>query len=82
MLALFAIGGLAGLRTAELLRITWADVWRVPDHIEVTARNSKTRQRRLVEIGPALAAWLEPFRAVTEGKGSAKNNFYFLLGFQ
>jgi len=59
---LIAIGGLAGLRTAELLRLDWADVWRVAGHIEVTAGKSKTRQRRLVEICPALAAWLEPFR--------------------
>jgi integrase len=65
---LIAIGGLAGLRTAELLRLDWADVWRVPGHIEVTARKSKTRQRRLVEICPALAAWLEPYRAHTTGK--------------
>ena len=65
---LIAIGGLAGLRTAELLRLDWADVWRVAGHIEVTAGKAKTRQRRLVEICPALAAWLEPFRANTAGK--------------
>ena len=65
---IIAIGGLAGLRTAELLRLDWADVWRVPGHIEITARKSKTRQRRLVEVCPALAAWLEPFRAHTTGK--------------
>jgi integrase len=65
---LIAIGGLAGLRTAELLRLDWADVWRVPGHIEITAGKSKTRQRRLVEICPALAAWLEPFRTLTTGK--------------
>ena len=53
---LLAIDGLAGLRTAELLRLDWADVWLVPGHIEVTAGKSKTRQRRLVEIGPVLAA--------------------------
>jgi integrase len=63
-----AIGGLAGLRTAELLRLDWADVWRVPGHIEITAGKSKTRQRRLVEICPALAAWLEPFRSLARGK--------------
>ena len=63
-----AIGGLAGLRTAELLRLDWADVWRVPGHIEITAGKSKTRQRRLVEICPALAAWLEPFRNLASGK--------------
>jgi integrase len=65
---LIAIGALAGLRTAELLRLDWTDVWRVPGHIEVTKGKSKTRQRRLVEICPALAAWLEPFRTLTSGK--------------
>lgn len=63
-----AIGGLAGLRTAELLRLDWSDVWRVPGHIEITAGNAKTRQRRLVEITPELAAWLEPFRSCKSGK--------------
>jgi integrase len=63
-----AIAGLAGLRGEEIMRLDWADVWRVEGHIEVTARNAKTRQRRLVEICPALAAWLKPFRANTAGK--------------
>ena len=67
MRTIIAIGGLAGLRTQELLRLDWADVWRVPGHIEVTARKSKTRQRRLVEICPALAAWLRPFRQFETG---------------
>ena len=62
-----AIAGLAGLRGEEIMRLDWADVWRVEGHIEVTARNAKTRQRRLVEICPALAAWLEPFRNNTAG---------------
>jgi integrase len=68
MRAMLAIGGLAGLRTAELMRLTWQDVWRVENHIEVTAGKAKTRQRRLVEICPALAAWLEPFRPCEQGK--------------
>jgi integrase len=42
-----ALGGLAGLRTAELLRLDWVDVWRVPKYIEITAGKSKTRQRLL-----------------------------------
>ena len=63
-----AIGGLAGLRSAELLRLDWADIWRVPGHIEITAGKSKTRQRRLVEICPALQAWLEPYRVCERGK--------------
>jgi integrase len=68
MRAMIALGGLAGLRTQELLRLDWADVWRVPGHIEVTAGKSKTRQRRLVQIVPALAAWLRQFRTFTTGK--------------
>jgi site-specific recombinase XerD len=62
MQAMIALGGLAGLRTAEILRLTWEDVWRVPGHIEITSGKSKTRQRRLVEMCPALAAWLADFR--------------------
>jgi integrase len=67
MQALIAIGGLAGLRTAELLRLDWVDVWRLHGHIEITAGKSKTRQRRLVKIVPALAAWLRPFAKLKTG---------------
>jgi integrase len=63
-----AIAGLAGLRGEEIMRLDWADVWRVEGHIEVTARNAKTRARRLVEICPALAAWLEPYRTHATGR--------------
>jgi integrase len=63
-----AIGGLAGLRSKELMRLDWADVWRVPGHIEITAGKSKTRQRRLVEVCEALRAWLEPYRTHKTGK--------------
>jgi len=62
---LIAIGALAGLRTAEILRLTWEDVWRVNGHIELSSAKAKTRQRRLVELVPALAAWLKTFRAST-----------------
>jgi len=65
---IIAIGGLAGLRTEELLRLDWADVWRVSGHIEVTARIAKGRFRRLVKICPALAAWLKQFRKLANGK--------------
>ena len=62
LLPVIALNGLAGLRVEEILRADWADIWRVPGHIEVAARKAKTRARRLVEICPALAAWLVPFK--------------------
>jgi integrase len=65
MRAMIALGGLAGLRTAELLRLTWEDTRRAEGHIEVTAGKSKTRQRRLVEVVPALAQWLAPYAEFT-----------------
>jgi len=68
LLPIIAIAGLAGLRTAEILRLDWQDVWRIPGHIEITAGKAKTRQRRLVTTCPALAAWLKQFRSVTAGK--------------
>ena len=68
MRAMIAIGGLAGLRTSELMRLDWSEVWRVPGYIEVTAEKAKTRQRRLAEVCPALARWLHPFRTVKTGK--------------
>ena len=66
--AAVAIGGLAGLRTQEILRMDWADVWRIKGHIEVTAGKSKTRQRRLVEICSSLAVWLVEFREFTTSR--------------
>jgi integrase len=59
---MIAIAGLCGLRTAELLRLEWEDVWRVEGHIEISQTKSKTRSRRLITICPALAEWLRPYR--------------------
>jgi len=63
LLTVIALSGLAGLRGEEIMRLDWSDVWRVPGHVEVAARKSKTRQRRLVEVCSALAAWLEAYRS-------------------
>ena len=48
-----------------MLRLDWADVWRVKGKVEISARIAKGRKRRLVDICPALAAWLRPYRNVT-----------------
>ena len=56
-----AIGAFAGLRTAELKRLDWAQVDLVDGFVEVTAKNAKSARRRLVQILPALDAYIRPF---------------------
>ena len=60
-----ALAGLAGLRREVILRLDWADVWRVKGKIEISARIAKGRKRRLVDICPALALWLNLCRKPT-----------------
>lgn len=62
MRPIIALCGLAGLRQQEALRLNWEEVFGVARHVEVTAAKSKTRSRRLVEMVPALAAWLKSYR--------------------
>ena len=62
LLPYIALGGLAGLRREEIMRLEWADVWRVGGNVEISSRIAKGRKRRLVSICPALAAWLRPYR--------------------
>ncbi len=57
-----ALQALGGERLQECLRLTWQDVWRVPKHVEISSAKSKTRSRRLCEMGEALRQWLEPYR--------------------
>jgi len=62
MRPIIALQGLAGIRLQEAQRLTWQDVFGTAGYIAISATKSKTRSRRLVEICPALAAWLEPYR--------------------
>jgi integrase len=57
-----AIGGFAGLRTAEIQRLEWPEVKVEQGVIEVTAKKAKTGSRRLVPIQPNLREWILPFR--------------------
>jgi integrase len=61
----YALGGFAGLRTAELQRSAWPEVKLDQGFIEVAAAKSKTAQRRLVPIQPNLAIWLRPYARST-----------------
>lgn len=55
-----AICAFAGLRTAEVQRLTWGDMDLVGGFVTVGADAAKTRTRRIVPILPALAKWLAP----------------------
>jgi integrase len=57
----FALGGFAGIRTAEILRLEWKDFNFVRGHITIAADKAKTATRRLVPILPNLAEYLRPY---------------------
>ncbi len=56
-----ALGGFAGLRTAEIQRLEWRDIDLPGKTITVQAGNAKTASRRIVPIADNLAAWLAPY---------------------
>jgi integrase len=55
-----AIAALAGIRSAELLRLDWKHVNVAKRHIILPPEVTKTASRRVVPIAPALADWLRP----------------------
>jgi integrase len=65
MLPFWTIGAFAGLRRAEIERLTWNEVDFDAGVIEVKASKSKTASRRLVTIQPNLREWLAPYRTRT-----------------
>ena len=61
LLPALAIGAFAGLRNAEIMRLTWSEVDMVRGYIEVSAAKAKTAQRRLIPIAPNLSNWLRAY---------------------
>jgi integrase len=55
-----AIKAFTGIRSKELMRLTWEDV-KPRGFVEVSKGNSKMKRRRLIPIQPNLADWLRPF---------------------
>jgi len=60
-LPVLALGAFAGLRTAEIERLDWADIDLAGRIIKVGASKAKTASRRIVPICNSLAAWLAPY---------------------
>jgi integrase len=57
-----AVGAFAGLRSEEIKRLEWSDIDFGKKHIQVQAKNAKTRSRRLIPLRANLRAWLLPYR--------------------
>jgi hypothetical protein len=66
----------AGVRSEELLRLTWTDLDRRKGFIEITAGKAKTAQRRLIPIASNLAQW-SMRRASRKGSGRISKPFLF-----
>ena len=64
-LPVVALMGFCGARRSETMRLNWADVWSAEGFVVLSADQTKTGQRRLVERCEALEAWLEPYRSRT-----------------
>ena len=60
-----AIAAFAGLRSAEVERLTWEEVRLAEQIIELKSGKSKTRARRIIPISDNLAAWLAPYAKET-----------------
>ncbi|MFZ4779680.1 MAG: tyrosine-type recombinase/integrase [Terrimicrobiaceae bacterium] len=55
-----ALGAFAGIRAAEIHRLTWKDIKFEDKHVEIDRFRAKVGRRRLVPISPQLRAWLKP----------------------
>ena len=82
-LPFIALGGFAGLRSIEILRLDWQDIWFDKGVIEVGKDKAKTATRRLPPILPALEAWLKP-HAKSSGRviPNVRDEFHFTRRFK
>jgi integrase len=76
LLPYVAIGFFAGVRTAELGRLNGKDINFETKAIRIGADVAKKRSQRIVDMQPALRAWLEPYRdALQAGANIIGTNF-------
>jgi integrase len=63
LLPYHALGLFAGVRPLELQRLDWRHIDLIEGHIEITPVVSKTGRRRIIDIEPNLAEWLNHYIA-------------------
>jgi integrase len=59
------LGGFAGIRSAEIMRLAWSDIDWEHRLIKIDDTKSKTARERFVDICDAALAWLAPYRGST-----------------
>ena len=62
----FALSIFAGVRQAELEKLTWADIH--DDHVEIGASIAKKGKRRMIPIAATLRAWLDAYTPANADK--------------
>jgi integrase len=67
LLPVLVLGGLCGLRNAEIRRLNWADVKWDEGHVEIKKGTAKTGARRTAPISDNAAAWLSGYTEATGG---------------
>ena len=60
LIPFLALGGFAGIRHAEILRLDWRDIQFEAGIIEIRAAKAKTASRRTIPLLDNLRAWLAP----------------------
>ncbi len=65
ILPAIAIGLFGGVRDAEIHRLDWSEIGFESGFITIRPAKAKKQARRLIEIRPALRAWLEPLRQLS-----------------
>lgn len=72
-----ALKAFAGLRTSELLQLTWKEIGK--KEIFIAAAKAKTRKRRLITIQPNLDKWLSFYRGTGPIFTGTQNQYHCRL---
>jgi integrase len=65
LLPLLALGAFSGLRSSELMRLSWDDIDLARGFVNVAAAKAKSAQRRLIAMSDNLREWLSPYAGRT-----------------